>query len=59
MGTNLISKFSSVLKEYMFNAISDCMCQEFCQAELDSTILCTYDVPGQSICQGKYLQWFQ
>ena len=46
LGTNLIFNFSPVLKEYMFNAISDCMCQEFCQAELDSTILCTCDLPG-------------
>ena len=52
-GQTATSNFSPVLKENIFTKISDSMCEEFYQAELDSSILCTRDVPGQSICQGN------
>ena len=54
-GQTATSNFSPILKENVFTAISDSMCEEFYQTELDSSILCTRDVPGQSICQGRYL----
>ena len=60
-GQTATSNFSPVLKENLFTAISDSMCEEFYQAELDSSILCTRDVPGQSICQAKTFNfhwWF-
>ena len=52
-GQTATSNFSPVLKENLFTAISDSMCEGFYQTELDPSILCTRDVPGQSICQGN------
>ena len=52
-GETATSNFSPVLKENVFTTISDSMCESFYKTELDSTILCTRDVPGQSICQGN------
>ena len=57
-GQTATSNFSPVLKENLFTAISDSMCEGFYQTELDSSILCTRDIPGQSICQGNtYEHW--
>ena len=40
-GQTATSNFSPVLKENLFTAISDSMCEGFYQTELDSSILCT------------------
>ena len=51
-GRTKTSSFSNVLKENLFTIISDKACRKFYAQNLDSSIMCTRDDPGESICQG-------